>query len=90
VELLDAGNPVDVHILGNFHCIGTPRGNHRRTGSDESTAKGRGGELLGIAKQPFQFVEVGLSKGNFGSYHIDSVFWVFKEEKHLFQLTIDN
>jgi len=44
--------------------------------------------LLGIAKQPFQFVEVGLSKGNFSSYHIDSVFGVFKEEKHLFQLRI--
>jgi len=42
--------------------------------------------LLGIAKQPFQFVEVGLSKGSFGSYHINSVFGVFKEEKHYYPI----
>ena len=88
VELLNTSNALNIHILGNFDRVSTPRSNHCGARTNERAIKRRLVKLLGIAKEPFQFIEVRFSKGSLDSHHIKRVFRVFKEKKHLFQLII--
>ena len=81
VEFLYTADALNIHILGNLYSIGTPRSNHSRTRAYESPFKGLICELLGIAKEPFEFAKIRLTQGRLCSDSINSVF-VFKKEKH--------
>ena len=43
-ELLDAGDPFEAHVLGYFHCVGAPGGDHFTARTDETALYGCGAQ----------------------------------------------
>lgn len=52
MKLLDAGDALEAHVLGDFHGVGAPGGNHLLAGPDEAALDGCGAQGGGSVKEP--------------------------------------
>ena len=82
-ELLDAADTFQTHILGNFHSIGTPRGDHFAAWTDELTVDTIALDELCAREKPLQFFDCRLIELYATIHSVDFVILCKKQNHNL-------
>ena len=80
----DTGDTAQTHILGDFHSIGTPRGNHFAARTYEMSFQVVFTFGGGFSKKPAEFVAVCLSKFVVTFYGNHALGWCSEKKDHTF------